>query len=392
MPTFKKNLHLQPAKPSNVDATHKKLLTEGITAKTILHDQHQHAYLAKQPDPLTVEDVFKDYLPKAAIDPDSPWQKAHIKSIELESAFLEVLMPSLVKALFGEHIVVPEVFLHVESDNSVYIISKLLPDFEEFLAHKPCLKEGKACFEPKLPSRKDLALTKQEAFIIGQLYAVGLVINHWDLLNSKLRNSGKARDKPAIVDFGFCAHLSYKGRHADSLPLDDQNFNTDTKPNYNFFGQTYLQHYRHRHALPFDHQVAPMPTHTLIEDLYEMSKADEISQAMQAGFEFMVTAAQQNIKQNPKLLVDAFQQTLDKISNESHIQPPQLLAQINRNFYKAIPGSYNLFSIIKGRLFDCCRVLAGAKSGFSTMALQQQTQKRYQDAQSLQPETSLTRL
>lgn len=381
MVSFKDKTTLNLAKPDRLPSHFSAMLTEGITSKQFLVDQHQQLYLAKQPDPLTVQDVFTGYLPKHAINANDPKQQAHIKSLELESAFIETLMPCIVRHLFKDQIVVPKVYLHIAADNTIHIISKVLPKFDEFLAHKACIKEGKACFDGQLPSRKDLALSTSEAVIVGQLYAVGLIINHWDLLNSKMRNAGKVDASPAIVDFGFCAHLSYKGRHADSLPMDDALFKSEDKIRHNFFGPTYLQHYRYRNALPFDKRVGALPMHTLIEDMYEMAGDDEISQAIRQGFESMIETAQQSLNDNKNLFVDAFNETLDSISNESNIQSPQLLSQLNQSFYTSKPNTHNLFAILEGRLQDCRRILAQAKSGATSLDLQQQARDQYRNSQ-----------
>lgn len=362
-------------------------LSKGITEKSILCDQHNAYYLMKKTDSLTVRDVFKGYLPEKQIQNPSFNPEKHIFSIQLESAFLEVLIPHMAGTMFGGILMVPENYLHIDEKKSIHVISKFMSNFCEFLAKKDAVA-GEPLFDRELlPQRIDLSLTPEEAKIIGQLYAVALVFNLWDLLNSKLLNSGYCIGsddikRAAIVDFGCGGTLSYKGRHADSLAFDDPLFSAKKKISYSFFGQCYRDHYRHGHALPFDKAVAPLLPHTVIADLFDMSGKDAVSQSMLEGFSQAIATAERNMSANPHLLAEALAQSYDAITIDSSIQAEQLKAQLNTEFYgKPLKNAHNLLSILQERLSSAKKLIYQFKAGIPATTIQEQVRDQYHEAQ-----------
>lgn len=382
--TFKSKLSLSKNTPTDLPEQIKSMTTEGITQKSILTDETNYPYIMKRIDPLTVQDVFAGYLPPAQINPHDPKLVRHVKDIEIETCFLEIIMSRVIYHLFQGQIAVPELYYHVDETLTPYTISKILPNFEEFLAKKECIKNGKACFQPELPSRDQLKLTTEEAYIVGQLYAVALIVNHWDVLNSKMLNSGrlaKSNSTAAIVDLGFCAHLSYKGRHNDSLAFDDPTFSSSHTSQLNFSGEVYLRHYRHRNALPFDQVISPLLPHTLIEDLYSMenSNTDKTSLAVKKGFITAINLAKESISKDPSIIYKAFAESFDRISEESSVNAQVLKKQFfSTSYYKPIPKQHNLFSIIKGRVLSCIKLVTSLELGFTQCQLHDQAKKLYQ--------------
>lgn len=383
MPTLGNKAILTSPK-SNLPNTIASSISKGITEKTILEDQQGIFYLAKKPDQLTIEDVFSGYLPQEELQKAGAEAKAHIFSLQIEQCFLEILIPRMANRLFNGVLRTPETFLHVDEENSIWIISKFLNGFSEFLAKKEIVKEKDPLFyQTNLPKRADLQLNAEEATIIGQLYAVALVFNLWDLLNSKLLNSGyclleENKKIAAIVDFGCSAHISYKGRHNDTLPLTDPLFSPHKSIDYSFFGQTFREHYRHGHVLPFDSLVAPLLPHTIIADLFDMSATDIISQNMLQGFINALSIAEHNLRDNPNLLQEALDDAYNGISLDSTIQSPELKLHLNNEFYNhPVKGKHTLIGIIQDRLRETIRLIPQFKNGVLATSIQEQVRDSY---------------
>lgn len=358
-------------------------LSKGITEKKILEDQFGIFYLAKKPDELTVEDVFSGYMTQEGMQSSVNKTTSHIFSLQMERAFLEILIPRIANRLFHGILRTPETFLHVDEENSIWIISKFLNGFSEFLANKEVVKTNAPLFDlTHLPTRADLHLTPEEAKIIGQLYAVALVFNLWDLLNSKLLNSGYYQSDnnkiAAIVDFGCGAHISYKGRHADTLALDDLHFSPAKKIDYSFFGQNYREHYRHGHVLPFDKLVAPLLPHTIIADLFDMSSTDTISRSMLEGFTQALTLAERNMAEHPRLLEEALEDAYNGICIDSTIQAPALKVHLNNEYYNGSEeGKHTLAGVIQQRLAESVKLVSKFKEGIPATTLQEQVRDNY---------------
>ncbi|AUH72238.1 hypothetical protein [Legionella sainthelensi] len=362
-------------------------LLKGVTEKRILKDQLGAYYLIKKPDELTVNDVFKGYLSEEQLQYPDFDAKEHIFSIQLEGAFLEIVIPRMAKKMFEGILSVPENYLHVDKDKSIGVISKFINNFSEFLSQKDAVKIESLFDREHLPKRKDLSLTPEEAMIIGQLYAVALVFNLWDLLNSKLLNSGyclrEGVKQAAIVDFGCGATLSYKGRHADTLAMDDPYFSPAKKIDYSFFGQNYRDHYRHGHALPFDQLVAPLLPHTIISDLFNMSEKDTISQAMLEGFCQAITTAEKNMAQNPYLLEEGLTESYSAITLDSSIQADELQSHLNTEFYSIHPkkDSHSLIYLLQQRLSSAKMLITQFQAGISATSIQEEIRDYYYHSQ-----------
>ncbi|MCW8398025.1 hypothetical protein OQJ26_04365 [Legionella sp. PATHC038] len=383
MPTLHHDIELKEVKKEKLPDKIASSLSKGITEKRILRDQFGAYYLIKKPDVLTIEDVFKGYLSHQELQKPSFDTMEHIFSIKLESAFLEILIPRMAKKMFEGIIEVPENYLHVDKDKSIGVISKFINSFSEFLSQKEAVKTKPLFEREQLPKRDDLSLTSEEARFLGQLYAVALVFNLWDLLNSKLLNSGYCEDKnhvrrAAIVDFGCGGTLSYKGRHTDTLAFDDPDFYPTKKVAYSFLGQNYREHYRHGYALPFDKLVAPLLPHTIIADLFDMSQEDIISRSMLEGFCEAITTAEKNMAQDPHLLEDALLQSLSAITLDSSIQTSDLKSHLNTEFYgKPEKNSHSLVTILQQRLDSVKMLLMQFKVGISATEIQQEIRDYY---------------
>ncbi|HAU1152405.1 TPA: hypothetical protein JBI12_10735 [Legionella pneumophila] len=381
MISFKDGVKLRQKDSTLIQGSESELLGKGLTKKLLMINQAQETFLAKSPEPLSVKEVFRGYIPEKKLDVTTQAAQKHLFSLELELSFIEVLIPRFMRALFADQLMTPEVYLHVDKDSRIFVLSKLLDDFDEFLYSKVTNKFGYILDHKKIPSRKDLDLTEQEAYLVGQLYAAALIFNHWDILNSRLLNAGKIKikgqTKACIVDFGFCVHLSYKGRHTDSLCLDDENFSRGKRINYRFFSLDYNRDYRHRFALPFDTMVGALLPHTLIEDLYQLSGNDRISTAMRNGFAAMIEQADKSIRSNPKLYEEVFSECLQRISNESSVKAEDLPHFLNMNYYLGKIGDDNLFAIIKGRVRDCFRLLSCFEQGIDPRVLHEKARDTY---------------
>ncbi|KTD01815.1 hypothetical protein [Fluoribacter gormanii] len=383
MPKLPHNIELRDVKKDELPAKIASSLSKGITEKRILSDQSGAYYLIKKPDTLTVNDVFQGYLSHEELNNPSFNTMEHIFSIKLEGAFLEILIPHMAKKMFEGILVVPENHLHIDKDGAIGVISKFINGFSEFLSQKEAVKTDPLFEREYLPKRTNLSLTIEEAKILGQLYAVALVFNLWDLLNSKLLNSGYCVEsdgtkRAAIVDFGCAGILSYKGRHADTLALDDPSFSPKTKISYSFFGQNYRDHYRHGYALPFDKLVGPLLPHTIISDLFNMSGEDIISRSMLDGFCQAITAAEKNMAQNPHLLEEALMRSYDAFTLDSSLQANELKTHLNAEFYgQPEKNSHNLVTLLQQRLTSTQMLIAQFKAGIPATAIHEEIRDCY---------------
>ncbi|MCW8419259.1 hypothetical protein OQJ18_01230 [Fluoribacter dumoffii] len=387
MPKLRHNTELVEVNKEKLPDNISSSLTKGITQKRILRDQFGTYYLFKKPDELTIDDVFKGYLSQKELKNPSFDASKHIFSIKLEGAFLEILIPRMAKKLFEGILVAPENYLHVDQDKSIAVISRFINSFCEFLSQKEITKTEPLFEREQLPKRDDLELTLEEGRILGQLYAVALVFNLWDLLNSKLLNSGYCTDKDnvkraAIVDFGCGGTLSYKGRHADTLAMDDPEFSPSKKVNYSFFGQNYRDHYRHGFALPFDKLVAPLLPHTVIADLFDMSQEDPLSRSMREGFAEAITTAEKNMALDPHLLEDSLAQAFSAITLDSSIQADELKSHLHAEFYgRADKNSHALIALLQQRLQSAKILLFQFEAGIAATEIQNEIRDYYYHSQ-----------
>ncbi|QMT60894.1 hypothetical protein [Legionella sp. PC997] len=387
MPKLPHNIELIEVNKEELPPLIASSLSKGITEKKILSDSFGAYYLIKKPDALTVNDVFKGYLSHEELNNPSFDAMEHIFSIKLEGAFLEVLIPRLAKKMFADILVVPENHLHIDKDRSIGVISKFIKGFSEFLSQKETIKTAPLFDRNYLPTRANLSLTLEEAKILGQLYAVALVFNLWDILNSKLLNSGYCVEsdgskRAAIVDFGCAGILSYKGRHADTLALDDPSFSPTKSISYSFFGQNYRDHYRHGYALPFDKLVGPLLPHTIIPDLFNMSGEDMISRTMLDGFCQAITVAEKNMAQNPHLLEEVLMQSENAFTLDSTLQAHELKTHLNTEFYgKPKQNADTLITLIQQRLISTKMLIAPFRAGIPAPLIQEEIRDCYYYAQ-----------
>lgn len=373
--------------PATTPAEIADAVSKGMNKKKVIRSQHNEFFLLKTPGELNVNDVFQNYLPQSKISVDSAQLNYHLANLRLEEAFLEILIPRMAAKMFAGVLVVPETYLHIELGHNIWIISKFLKNFDEFLSHKPCIKERSLFYDDHLPTRADLELSEEEAYLLGQLYAVALVFNLWDLFNSNLLNSGFIREedgknKAAIVDFGYAAHISYKGRHTDTLALSDPNFFPKKKISYSFFGKNYREHYTHSYALPMDRVVGPLFPHLVVSDLFDMHADDEISRTMLSGFTEAIETALKNVEANPSLLREAMEQAFLAISVDSIVQANVLKGSLNPDFYSSSDSrQHNLLDILQGRLLSAAELIPQFAQGVSALSIQEEVRDFYYDSQ-----------
>ncbi|KTC68770.1 hypothetical protein Lbir_2303 [Legionella birminghamensis] len=367
-----------------IPSQYKKILTLGLMEKILFCDDEHQYYLGKKPAPLAIAEVYRGYIPDSELRKPSPVHHQHIYSLQLESAFIEVLVPIMARALFSELLVTPENYLIVDQNKEITLISKIIPGFEEFLAKKECVNSHTLFYNKQLPTRKDLQLNEKEAEIIGVLYAVALVFNLWDLLNSSLQNSGYVgginEKRACIVDFGCALHLGYKGRHADSLSADDPQFASTEKLIYPFTPDYFRDHYRHQNALPFDVLVGPLLPHMIIHDLFELSGTDEFSRIALQSFESCLQRAKTKLLANPVLLPECISEAKKHISLDEKWNEDSLFEFLNECFYQQNEG-HNLCNIIAGRLESTLNLAKQFKQGIPALEIQEEVRDCYYLAQ-----------
>ncbi len=363
-----------------------KAVSIGFNAKSVYTSDSDELYLTKKLFKFNAQDVFNQYLPgKIELNPGI---EKHLNDLLIESAYLECLAPLIAGRLFKDVLTVPDNYFYVDSNESVIIISKFINGFSEFLTNKHAVKgKGPGFWEREkkpLPKREDLNLSEREAEIIGTLYAVALLFNHWDFLNNYFRNSGYVRNdgnySACIIDWGQSLHQAELGQLCDSLTVMNPLFKLNAPIQYNFDSSSACFN-RYEHSMPFDSRVYPLPKKSLIRDMYEMSGDDETSKTILRGFKNALVTARANLNSNSDLLKEAICDSEHMIAIDSHVTFDQLKRSLNQEYYgfAASPtgSTYCLETLLKERLLDLEKIVVQLEQGRSLTSIAEEVRNEY---------------
>jgi len=168
----------------------------------------------------------------------------HVKYLHDRATLVSSLYGSVTKKIFLNEVQIPETYLCTLDDGTSIILSKKISEklkWDEFLT-KRFKQDGKFSSEIK---REDLALTLDEAKILGKIYYIALLTSHWDIFNNlNLSNSGSVEKNEklmaAIVDLGNAYGVSgFSGRtQRENAFFNKKIMNESIKNMYNeFYGE-----------------------------------------------------------------------------------------------------------------------------------------------------------
>ena len=381
-------------------------ISHGDSQKSFLSDG-THRYIVKKPRNRTFGGIFKESLPAELID-YSHWTSTdfklkadsiasgdqqllapfaqHLADLLFEAALGEVLYQLVAKALFSSF-QATESYVHIEPEtNEPCIISKFCPNFNEFLEKKLLIanKKRMVCAEDwnlaNTPTRADLNLNDNENYLLGKIYALGLLTNDWDLFNNiMLSNSGCMGDsatatKIMVVDGGNKFHFGFNGLTCDETCFENSEFNPNALKTHPLKGYLY--------TMPFDGLVCLKLPRLLIPDLFLLD-----NQHLFSGFKEVLHEAETALMTNPLCITQAVHQlnqyiTLDSCKTAVNRLNNPNNTLINRSYYYSSPDSnYNLARLLKERCHTLQIICKRIEEGESMEAIHQDHFRSYKVAQ-----------
>lgn len=283
----------------------------------------------------------------------------HLDELRDAAVAMAVIASHIAKKLFP-FLRVPENYLARLNDGMPLVLSRILPKeekFSEFLKDTKPIKEK----NPKTPaawktllSRADLALTEEQACILGKLYYVALLMGHWDIINNiDLSNSGavtvKGKLMPCIVDWGNCPQ-GFGGISQASTAFQNPEFKglklcTGTDPVTGFIG-----------CVPFDKIVYPRLPRRVVADLFDITGQDSISKTMLAGFK------QAHLETSVHFSQDAVNEAINEV-----LKPPeasQFRPLLDQELYGKNAHQPGVFGrILAGRLQSLAEIIMEIDQG-----------------------------
>lgn len=361
----------------------------GLSEKTLYRDQHGKTYIVKLQKKRETKDIFADVVPEFGKlkEAELGQYERHLRELQDSHAFLQVLTPRVAKKIFGDALVIPNMYFSLEMEKvgkgkkppspqgPTLILSEALTGFDEFLSKSAVVKGKK---KPKdwqnlpLPSRADLKLTDEQTRILGKLLGIALVMGHWDLLNNiDLSNAGLVKierdsgsgesDKqvvavPVIVDWGNCMGVGFKGLSAEESAFQ----NLELKSGEINLKNMSIEDFQH--CLPFDEMVYPLLPRQIVKNLFDMTKRgisteeDRISALMFEGFKEVCQVAEKALHDLGKAIPEAIAETLAQYTDRS--DRAYVLSILNQEFFfsseaelkKGQEYFYNLVNVLKGRI------------------------------------------
>lgn len=357
-------IKLSEEKPTCLVETkeHDIKIKAGMSEKTVYKNEKNNIfYVAKQPKPRNANTVFKFTTSTSSAE-------QHLKDLYLSATFNEVVAPMVAKALFGDAVAVPENYLHIDEKRMPTILSKQVKYLNEFLEQRKMMQGKKTPNDwsniKKLPVRADLELTSDEAIIIGKLYAIALITNHWDIFNNiNMANAGYITNEkneliPTVIDWGNVFHIGFVGLTCDENTLEiKDDFNNAHVPHPSELKKECITGFTY--SIPFDSVPFPYLPRQLVADLFLMGE-DEIGKAIFQGFANMIEIAAKKVRSHPNIIQETINKSFDRISydkncEEQFINVKKLkITNINRYFFGIFKpkneNDYTLENILKERI------------------------------------------
>ena len=284
----------------------------GLNLKKKYQDEEGAFYLLKMEKTRGLE-VFQGLF--RSFKPDTRKLQQHLNLLRDEATAMTVIASHIAKKLFN-FVEVPENYLARLSDGTPVIFSKLIPKenlFTEFLKSTKSVQEKKTTHWEMFPRAKELNLTKHQAYLLGQIYYVALLMGHWDIINNiDLTNSGSVlvngKLKACIVDWGNCPQ-GFGGLSQDATAFKNPEFKglklkTGNDAATGFVG-----------CVPFDGVVYPRLPRQVVLDLFNLTGTDDLHKKMLAGFRMAHSETITSFSK--KLISDAIREALKSVAAQS---------------------------------------------------------------------------
>lgn len=330
---------------------------------------------------------------KKEVDQTEKQYKEHRQSLRDSQFFLEALSPRIADAIFGNFLAVPENYFYKEDDDhSPLILSKGIKNFREFLSEEPIVENKtvvKDWENSTLPLRNQLHLNPEKAEALGKLLFIALLMGHLDILNNiNLTNSGVVEEPgkkliPAIVDWGNTFGVGFEGKSEDECAWKNPDL---------FSGKIDLKHpdiAGFQHCVPFDTIVYPLLPRQIVQDLFNLTDKNSISEAMLNGFEQACIIAKEKLSAIDTLIPTVIETVFNQYTAVTDIN--KLKNILNHEMFfpteKQQKDGYTLANILKGRINSLVDILRQLKEGVS---LEQIGQNRLDEIIKLQHYTKPT--
>lgn len=384
------------------------VISSGTASKLFLQGEAAASYLVKKPRYRTLTSIFKDSLPTELdrykewtyLDFDTQKQNLsisaknklepyirHLKDLAVEAAFGEVVYMKIAQTLFPVSMEVPDNYLHIDPiTGEPWIISRLIPDFNEFIEKKLASFLRRSCTsaaewdEREKPSRADLNFSNNELYLLGKLYCAALITHDWDIVNNiMLSNSGCLGDsltakKVVVVDGGNKFHFGFGGLTCAESATENPQFNSDAKRGHAHRGFNF--------TLPFDVEVFLTLPRQIIGDLFALD-----NEFFMRGVTDMLKEAKTSLEANSSCIRDAVNLAYKQISEDSDKTTKGRLMNrestlLNHDYYRGDKRSgYILEKILIGRINSLDNLLQRLTEGHSVETINQETLEHYQLAQ-----------
>lgn len=253
----------------------------GLNIKKRYQDSQGDIYIMKIEKKRGLE-VFDGLF--GSVKPTREKLQIHLDLLRDEATAMTVIASRVAKKLFP-WIQIPENYLSRLEDGTPIVLSKLIPtayQFVEFLKLTKPVQEKKSTGWETLPTTETLGITESQAFLLGQIYYVALLMGHWDVVNNiDLTNSGSVNMDdtlyPCIVDWGNCPQ-GFGGLSQDACAFKNPEFKglnlkTSDDPVTGFWG-----------CVPFDGIVYPRLPRQVVPDLFDITEQDVLHKKMLDGF------------------------------------------------------------------------------------------------------------
>lgn len=389
-------------------------ISKGDSPKSFLSDG-ENCYILKKPKKRTFHDIFKNNFPselelyknwtvsdfrinkdkipelkKAQLEP----YVQHLSDLQFEVSFGEVIYQLIAANLFTSF-EPTENYLHIDPETGEpSIISKFHDGFNEFIEKKlhAAIDHDRHTSlewtEENTPTREELDFNENENFLLGKLYALALLTNDWDLVNTiMLSNAGcygesNTANKIMVVDGGNKFHFGFDGLTCDETSFQNEEFTSGTAKAHPLKSYT--------HTLPFEGEVLLDLPRLLIPDLFSLSNP-----SLFKGFKEGLIEARTALINNPFCIQQAINCASQFITIDSH--EPTIKRFKDRNstllnysyYYPSSNGRYSLDAVLKERCYSLHRLCTRIEQGTYSAEINSDIIDRYHKAQEAKivPET-----
>lgn len=391
------NYYLKEAKPRKIDTVfhNDRFFADLKRKRAILVGAGAFNPYTEQPDGeealVNIEALSEDKsIEYARIQTDIEKYVTHVQELMISNSALELLASQICAGIMVDLLVVPRSYLFVHEKKPV-TLSRSVGTLREFLSEHPLLSAAEkpeywASHEP--PLFKQLALTEQQARILGQAYFVALLLGHNDLVNNiNLSNCGDVETedgiKLSIVDWGNVLGVGFSGLTDEEGAFSNPQF-AEPSSDLERFTHQRADITSYKHMIPFDEVVYPLLPRQVVFDLFDLTNNDvpALRKAQRDGFYEACDRASKYLGHVHELIHTILQETLqNKISLDDAALIKRLLPEFVYPTVKK--NGYDLAAIIEGRIKSLQQMKNDLEKGRSIHEIAQERFALIQKSQEL---------